>query len=66
MQRSAGTAGRIVYRERQGQAPPSVLSSRISAQIHAGYRSVTGTARLQGKSALQAVRELVEGKFAVA
>ncbi len=36
------------------------------AQIHAGYRSMTGTARLQGKSALQAVRELVEGRLVVA
>jgi len=53
---------------------PSVVFRKVTngfrsdwgAQIHAGYRSVTGTARLQGKSALQAVRELVEGKFAVA
>ena len=53
---------------------PSVVFRKVTngfrsdwgAQIHAGYRSVTGTARLQGKSALQAVRELVEGRFAVA
>ena len=36
------------------------------AQIHAGYRSITGTARLNGKSALAAIRELVDGTFAVA
>lgn len=36
------------------------------AQIHAGYRSVTGTARLSGKSTLPAMRHLVDGKFAVA
>jgi transposase len=36
------------------------------AQVHAGYRSVTGTARLTGKSALAAVRDLVDGGFAVA
>lgn len=53
---------------------PSVVFRKVTngfrsdwgAQIHAGYRSVTGTARLQGKSALQAVRELVEGWFVVA
>ncbi len=35
------------------------------AQIHAGYRSVTGTARLSGQSALSAIRDLVDGRFAV-
>jgi transposase len=34
--------------------------------IHAGYRSVTGTARRQGQSALTAVRDLVDGSFSVA
>lgn len=34
--------------------------------IHAGYRSVTGTARLQGQSAWTAIRALVDGSFAVA
>ncbi len=34
--------------------------------IHAGYRSVTGTARLQGQSAWNAIRVLVDGTFAVA
>jgi len=42
------------------------LSSDWGAQIHAGYRSVTGTARLQGQSALRAIRDLVDGNFAVA
>jgi len=36
------------------------------AQIHAGYRSVTGTARLSGQPALQAIRDLIGGKFAIA
>lgn len=34
--------------------------------IHAGYRSVTGTARLHGQSAWTAIRSLVDGTFAVA
>ncbi|MBP2292232.1 hypothetical protein J2851_002002 [Azospirillum rugosum] len=34
--------------------------------IHAGYRSVTGTARRQGQSAWTAIRDLVDGKFVVA
>ena len=52
---------------------PSVVFRKVTngfrsewgAQIHAGYRSVTGTARLQGQTTLQAVRSLVEGSFAV-
>lgn len=36
------------------------------AQIHAGYRAVTGTARLSGQSALSANRDFVDGKFVVA
>jgi len=36
------------------------------AQIHAGYRSVTGTGRLAGQPALQAIRDLIGGKFAIA
>jgi transposase len=34
--------------------------------IHAGYRSVTGTARLQGQTAWTAIRALVGGTFAIA
>lgn len=37
------------------------------AQIHAGYRSVTGTARLTGKpamAAMAAIRDLIDGNFA--
>lgn len=53
---------------------PSVVFRKVTngfrsdwgAQIHAGYRSVTGTARLNGKSALAAIRDLVDGTFAVA
>lgn len=53
---------------------PSVVFRKVTngfrsdwgAQIHAGYRSVTGTARLKGQPALDAVRDLVNGKFAVA
>lgn len=53
---------------------PSVVFRKVTngfrsdwgARIHAGYRSVTGTARLNGQAALDAVRELVTGTFAVA
>ncbi|RZF61131.1 IS66 family transposase [Sphingomonas populi] len=53
---------------------PSVVFRKVTngfrsdwgAQIHAGYRSVTGTARLSGQSALGAIRDLVDGTFAVA
>lgn len=53
---------------------PSVVFRKVTggfrsdwgAQIHAGYRSVTGTARLSGQSALSAIRDLIDGKFAVA
>lgn len=34
--------------------------------IHAGYRSVTGTARRQGQSAWTAIRTLIDGTFLVA
>lgn len=34
--------------------------------IHAGYRSVTGTARRQGQSAWTAIRNLIDGTFIVA
>lgn len=34
--------------------------------IHAGYRSVTGTARRQGQSAWTAIRDLIDGTFAIA
>lgn len=53
---------------------PSVVFRKVTngfrsdwgSQIHAGYRSVTGTARLSGTSALCAIRNLVDGTFAVA
>ncbi|CCG41134.1 transposase (fragment) [Magnetospirillum molischianum DSM 120] len=53
---------------------PSVVFRKVTngfrsdwgAQVHAGYRSVTGTARLKGQTALQAVRDLVNGTFVVA
>lgn len=53
---------------------PSVVFRKVingfpsdwGAQIHAGYRSVIGTARLSGKSALVAIRLLVEGTLVVA
>lgn len=53
---------------------PSVVFRKVTggfrsdwgAGIHAGYRSVTGTARLKGQSALGAIRDLVDGRFAVA
>jgi len=34
--------------------------------IHAGYRSVTGTARRQGQPAWTAIRDLIDGTFVVA
>ena len=53
---------------------PSVVFRKVTngfrsdwgAEVHAGYRSITGTARLQGKSAIEAIRELTEGRFALA
>ena len=53
---------------------PSVVFRKVTngfrsdwgPRIHAGYRSVTGTARLQGQSAWTAIRALVGGTFAVA
>ena len=53
---------------------PSVVFRKVTngfrsdwgAQIHAGYRSVTGTARLNGKPAFAAIRELIDGHFAIA
>jgi transposase len=53
---------------------PSVVFGKVTngfrsewgAKIHAGYRSVTGTARLRGAPALDAIRSLIDGKFAVA
>ena len=37
--------------------------SNWGAQIHAGYRSVTGTARLHGQTALNAIGQLLAGTF---
>jgi transposase len=53
---------------------PSVVFRKVTngfrsdwgARIHAGYRSVTGTARLGGQPALQAIRDLIGGKVAIA
>jgi len=53
---------------------PSVVFRKVTngfrspwgAKVHAGYRSVTGTARLNGTTALVAMRALVDGTFAVA
>ena len=53
---------------------PSVVFRKVTngfrsiwgAKVHAGYRSVTGTARLKGTTALQAVRALIDGAFAIA
>ena len=50
---------------------PSVVFRKVTngfrspwgAEIHAGYRSITGTARLQGQTALQAVTHLLTGTF---
>jgi transposase len=53
---------------------PSVVFRKVTngfrsdwgAEVHAGYRSITGTARLHGKSAIEAIRELTKGRFALA
>ena len=53
---------------------PSVVFRKVTngfrstwgATVHAGYRSVTGTARLKGTAALQAVRALIDGACAFA
>ncbi|CAH2602194.1 transposase [Rhodovastum atsumiense] len=53
---------------------PSVVFRKVTngfrsawgAKVHAGYRSVTGTARLKGTTALNAVRALIDGSFAIA
>jgi transposase len=50
---------------------PSVVFRKVTggfrsdwgAHIHAGYRSVTGTARLHGRTALQAIDQLLAGTF---
>jgi transposase len=50
---------------------PSVVFRKVTggfrsdwgAQIHAGYRSVTGTARLHGQTALNAIGQLLAGTF---
>lgn len=53
---------------------PSVIFRKVTngfrsewgPDIHAGYRSVTGTARRQGQSAWTAIRHLIDGTFVVA
>jgi transposase len=53
---------------------PSVIFRKVTngfrsdwgSQIHAGYRSVTGTARLKGQAPLDAIRDLIQGNFALA
>ncbi|WP_281493042.1 IS66 family transposase [Niveispirillum cyanobacteriorum] len=40
--------------------------SQWGPAIHAGYRSVTGTARLYGTSAWNAIQALIGGTFALA
>ncbi len=53
---------------------PSVVFRKVTngfrsdwgAQVHAGYRSVTGTARLGGQPAVDAIRDLIGGSFAIA
>jgi transposase len=50
---------------------PSVVFRKVTggfrsdwgAQIHAGYRSVTGTAQLHGQTALQSIGQLLAGTF---
>jgi transposase len=50
---------------------PSVVFRKVTggfrsdwgAQIHAGYRSVTGTARLHGQTAMHSIDQLLDGTF---
>ena len=53
---------------------PSVVFRKVTggfrsdwgAKVHAGYRSITGTARLRGQAALETVRDFLDGKPAFA
>jgi transposase len=53
---------------------PSVVFRKVTngfrsdwgAQIHAGYRSIIGTARPSGNTSLKAVRDLIDGNFTLA
>ena len=53
---------------------PSVVFRKVTggfrsdwgAKVHAGYRSITGTARLRGHAALETVRDFLDGKRAFA
>jgi transposase len=56
----------VVFRKVTGgfdAAHPLRARSEWGARIHAGYRSVTGTARLSGQTALQAIGQLLGGTF---
>lgn len=72
-QAEQGLAGQILHLLTNRDVPATnnisereIRPSVVFRKVTNGFRSVTGTARLQGKSALQAMRELVDGKFAVA
>lgn len=53
---------------------PSVVFRKVTggfrsdwgAKVHAGYRSITGTARLHGRTALDTVRDFLNGQLAFA
>jgi transposase len=53
---------------------PSVVFRKVTggfrsdwgARVHAGYRSITGTARLRGRAALDTVREFLDGQLVIA
>ena len=52
------------------EIPPSVVFRKVTggfrsewgAKVHAGYRSITGTARLRGQAALEAVQDFLSGQ----
>jgi len=57
---------RYAFIERHRGTRPIVVQCSVLQVSASGYRSVTGTARLSGQSALGAIRDLVDGNFAVA
>ena len=57
---------RYAFIERHRDTRPIVVQCSVLQVSASGYRSVTGPARLSGQSALGAIRDLVDGNFAVA
>ncbi|CAH2603493.1 protein of unknown function [Rhodovastum atsumiense] len=57
---------RFCQRADKAKPAPGMRKSPFSKPIDTGYRSLTGTARLKGTTALNAVRALIDGSFALA